>query len=356
MLLLLVSNDLAPLLAQTPAQAPRSAKPAFRIGRDETNIDDLMQQRAREFYDIELKRQQIVERLAREQYLESFWRRLAEREHLSAEEARKKYLGTRLRLNEAEIQATIERFKGQPRFQELKESERRAHATEYLEGVRSRELIEQIVQAALRNRELVVLYPKPVEPVFELSVNEQADAARYSPPGEDNSPSSCRDKGCLTIVEYGEYQCPLTRRSQAALARVLAEYRGRIRLVTRDFPLGFHARSRVAAIAAKCAGAQSKFWPMHDTLLENQRALGDEHIASYAKALGLDLVAFESCRANPAPLHAAIDLDFRSGEALGVSATPTYFVGGRRLEGVQTTESLRRAVEEELIKQRRGQR
>ena len=341
-----------PLLAQVGPAPQKISKGAYRIGKDEVAIDDLIATHTADFYDLEKKRYELVEKLAKEGFLEQFWAKLAERDHISVAEAREKYLKAHVHVSDAEIQETLERFKGHPRMHELKEVDRRVQATEYLKATKSRETIEQIIASGLRTKELVVLYPRPAEPLFDVVVRD-AEPLRFGPQPDDATPVTCKAADCVTIVEYAEYQCPISKREQAVLAQVLTEYRGRVRLVTRDFPLGVHGRSRPAALAAKCAGEQGKFWHMHDILFENQRMLSDDNISAHAKAIGLDVPRFQLCFANPVKHNEAIDQNYQSGEALGVSATPTYFIGGSRLLVPPSLDELRKFIDEDLARIRR---
>jgi protein-disulfide isomerase len=131
------------------------------------------------------------------------------------------------------------------------------------------------------------------------------------------------------------------------LGQVLTEFKGRVRLVYKDFPLTFHAGARPAAEAARCAGDQGQFWPYHDLLFLSQSALSREALISYAERLKLDRAAFVAC-VDGGSHRDAVTADIAEGRALGVTGTPTFFVNGRKLVGSQRLDAFREAIEQAL--------
>src|SRR5262249_2263541 len=132
----------------------------------------------------------------------------------------------------------------------------------------------------------------------------------------------------ITLVEYGDYECPYCRRAYSIVKQLQQRLGERLRFVFRNFPLAqIHLHAQQAAEAAEVAGDQGKFWEMHDTLFENQRALGDSHLRAYAEAIGLDGAQF----ARKLETHTAagrVRADFLSGVHSGVNGTPTFFING----------------------------
>ncbi len=137
----------------------------------------------------------------------------------------------------------------------------------------------------------------------------------------------------VTLVEYGDYECPYCGMAYPIVKRAQQKLGASLRFVFRNFPLAeAHPHARLAAQAAEAAGAQGKFWEMHDMLFENQRALEPEDIVGYAKSLGLDTVKF--ARDVEAGTYAKrVTGDFRNGVKSGVNGTPTFFVNGTRYDG-----------------------
>lgn len=156
------------------------------------------------------------------------------------------------------------------------------------------------------------------------------------------------DEAVITLVEYGDFECPNCRQAAGAVKLLQARFEGRVRLAFRNYPLEqIHPHSLQAALAAECAGAQGKFWPMHDLLFENQERLQPGQILEYARTLGLDEQRFSAEMDNRAYLQ-QVRGHQRSGDASGVRATPTFFVNGRLQDVSFGLQSLFDAVEAEL--------
>lgn len=163
----------------------------------------------------------------------------------------------------------------------------------------------------------------------------------------DDDPFTGPEDAPVTIIEFGEYECPYCARSKEVTDQVLEAYGDKVRLVYRDFPLGFHQRAIPAAIAANCAGAQDQYFPMHDLILENQGDLSDAAFKRYATDLGLDLAAWETCLKDPAQV-AEIQKDMEDGQKAGVSGTPGFFVNGIFLGGALPFETFKAIIDREL--------
>jgi protein-disulfide isomerase len=131
------------------------------------------------------------------------------------------------------------------------------------------------------------------------------------------------------IVEYGDYECPYSRRAFRAIERVEAERCESVRFAFRHFPLTeIHPHALAASLAAEAAALQGNFWEMHEMLFHHQDSLEDEDLRGYAKALGLDVGRFESDRVG-APALERVKRDVRSGVASGeVRGTPTLYIDG----------------------------
>jgi protein-disulfide isomerase len=147
----------------------------------------------------------------------------------------------------------------------------------------------------------------------------------------------------VTIVEYGDYECPYCAAAEPVIRQLVEESDGRVRLVFRNFPLAEpHPFALTAALAAEAAGAQGAFWPMHDLLFTKQDRLEDVALRAYADRLGIDgsLVVGE-----PAQQFAdKVEADFAAGLDAGVAGTPTLFINGRLYAGRTEIGALRRAV------------
>jgi len=156
----------------------------------------------------------------------------------------------------------------------------------------------------------------------------------------------------VTLVEYGDYECPHCGRAYPIVKEVQRRLGSRLRVVFRNFPLSeSHPHAQHAAEAAEGAAAHGQFWEMHDALFEHQRALGDDHLVAYAAKLGLDPKTFEQ------ELHAhahtpRVREDFKSGVRSGVNGTPTFFINGERFDDSWDLDTLTDALKAAALPQK----
>jgi len=172
---------------------------------------------------------------------------------------------------------------------------------------------------------------------FELSVPVSAvDHAL----GADHAP--------VTLVEYGDFECPNCKQAAPAVKLLLDRFAERVRLAYRHFPLEeVHPHALHAAEAAEAAGAQGKFWEMHDLLFENQLHLKQPQLHGYAERLGLDMARYTAEIDDEIYLQ-RIREHQRSGHDSGVRGTPTFFLNGRIFDVSFGMQSLFDAVEKTL--------
>jgi protein-disulfide isomerase len=152
--------------------------------------------------------------------------------------------------------------------------------------------------------------------------------------GSDHIRGSANNNSPITLVEYGDYECPYTGMAYPIVKELIREFgNDKIRFVFRNFPLNeIHPHAQHAAEAAEASAAQNKFWEMHDYLFEHQKALDDGHLLEYAQKVGLeDIHKFKDdvSRHVYAPL---IEESLKSGVDSGVEGTPTFFINGVRYE------------------------
>jgi len=147
----------------------------------------------------------------------------------------------------------------------------------------------------------------------------------------------------VTLLEYGDYECPYCGAAAPVLRRVVEESDGQVRLVFRNFPLAdVHPFALTAALAAEAAGAQGAFWPMHELIFARQDRLDDAALRAYAEELGLDgsRVVGDAAQA----FADKVEGDFAAGLEAGVGGTPTVFIDGRLWPGRVEEGALRRAI------------
>ncbi len=128
---------------------------------------------------------------------------------------------------------------------------------------------------------------------------------------------------------------------------MLKEYDGRVRLVYKDFPLPSHALAIPAHEAARCAGAQGKYWAYHDLLFRRQPHFEREELVAYAIELNLERAGFERC-VDDRTYRAAVKADVDEARGLGVRSTPTFLINGKPLIGAHPVENFRAVIDEAL--------
>jgi protein-disulfide isomerase len=132
----------------------------------------------------------------------------------------------------------------------------------------------------------------------------------------------------ITVVEYGDFECPICKQSAPAVKLLLQRFQNAVRIVYRHFPQeAVHPHALQAAEAAECAGAQGRFWEMHDLLFENQSHLSLKHLHAYAQQLSLDIARF-TAEMDDGVYRQRIREHLDSGRASHVRATPGFFVNG----------------------------
>lgn len=153
----------------------------------------------------------------------------------------------------------------------------------------------------------------------------------------------------VTVVEFSDFQCPFCRAAEPTLKQIRAKYGDRIKFVYMDFPLGMHPHALDAAVAGRCAAQQDKFWQFHDAMFADQGKLDPASLKQTAAKLGLDAKKFDACF-DEKKVVAGIRADQAEGERLGVTGTPTFFINGRQMVGVESQASMAAVIDEELAR------
>jgi protein-disulfide isomerase len=156
----------------------------------------------------------------------------------------------------------------------------------------------------------------------------------------------------ITVVEYGDFECPNCKQAAPALKMQLERFVGRVRLVWRQFPLEeVHPHALQAALASEAAAGQGKFWPIHDLLFDEQRHLDAAHLRRHAQSLELDMRRYDADMADTVYLQRVRE-DIDGARASGVRGTPTFFVNGAIHDVSFGLQGLFETVEAELAKER----
>jgi protein-disulfide isomerase len=154
--------------------------------------------------------------------------------------------------------------------------------------------------------------------------------------GPENAP--------VTLVEYGDYECPHCGKAFPIIKRLRETQKDRLRFIFRHFPQNnVHPHASVAAQAAEAAGAQKKFWVMHDMLFEHQEELAEVDMVQFALRAGLEVYQFEADLSSER-FSGKVLRDYEGGVASGVKGTPTLFLNGWRYRGKLDYDEIQAAV------------
>jgi protein-disulfide isomerase len=186
----------------------------------------------------------------------------------------------------------------------------------YLEQIEVRVAERAFVEKLRAAASIQILLVAPESPVFSISTVDQPSLGSAAAP--------------VTIVAFTDYQCPSCAAIHPVLERLVKEYGDKVRLVTRDFPLNQHAEAYKAAEAAEAAREQGRYWEYTQLLMRNQSALSVDELKAYASELALDRPRFDAAL-NSGKFAETVQRDIEEGIKLGINATPTVFINGRRV-------------------------
>ena len=326
-LLLLVGLG-SPFIAHA-ADAPLAVVDGVAIGSEEVEKSLAGQLSKLEEQIYNLKRQKL-DALINEKLLEkeAAKRKLTVPALLDAEVTSKVGLVT-----EQEIENFYQTNKAQLQGEQAQVREQiRAHLQNQKLGTKREEFLK-----SLRSQAKVVVNLKP-PPIQRVEVSIQG------------APFKGGEKAPVTIVEFSDFHCPFCKRVVPTLAQLESKYGDKVKLVFRDFPIeSLHPGASKAHEAARCAGEQGKFWPYHDKLFAGPANSSPELFNRFAKEVGLESAAFETCLSS-GKHQAAIKKDIEEGQRLGVAGTPAFFINGRLFTGAQPLDAFARVIDEELAR------
>jgi protein-disulfide isomerase len=160
------------------------------------------------------------------------------------------------------------------------------------------------------------------------------------------SPTRGAKNAQVVLYEYADFNCPGCTTARTRIEQVLSTYSAQVQLVWKDFPF-ISENSETAAVAARCAHTQGKFWEYHDWLFTNQSPVEPLDLSAGAQLLGLDSERFTECLSDAKVLR-LVSRDFAEARALGIDETPTIVIGGVALVGVVETSEIEQAIKNAL--------
>ncbi len=205
--------------------------------------------------------------------------------------------------------------------------------SQYLKQQKAREKRFALLDSLAQKGDFALLIQPPMSPTVSI------DTTGYPTIGSPNAK--------VKIVEFADYQCPHCKEASHSLHKLLEEYKDQIQLTYMDFPINRSGISRKVAEGAVCADQQGKFWEYNQLAFEQQSELSNESPAAMANELKLDTTLFNSCIASPETAQ-KVKRSERQAIELGVRGTPAIYINGRKLEGHDFDQAIRKAVTEQL--------
>lgn len=184
---------------------------------------------------------------------------------------------------------------------------------------------------------------------------EEAEIAKLTLPVSGRDHAQGPESAPVTLVEYGDYECPYCGQAYPMIKNIQKHLGDKMRFVFRNFPITqVHPHAQHAAEAAETAGAQGKFWEMHDYLYEHQKELDDNHLRQYASTVGVDIARFDDEMAGHV-YAGRVREDFMSGIRSGVNGTPTFYIDVTRYDDSWDEETLLQAIKQTIMDQQKQQ-
>jgi protein-disulfide isomerase len=204
-----------------------------------------------------------------------------------------------------------------------------------IDGVRAGKSAAQIQASIAKSR----FAPGRVPPVLEDPVKLAIEGA----------PSKGPANAKITLVEFSDFQCPYCSQAIHQADAILAKYPKDVRLVFKQYPLENHLQAKLAAQASLAAHAQGKFWELHDRMFANYRQITRAKITEWAKEAGVDVARFNA-DLDSGKYAQRVETDLLEGSKAGVSATPTFFINGQKLNANLDLATIGPIVDAELKK------
>jgi len=219
----------------------------------------------------------------------------------------------------------------------------------YFEGVNTDQPFEAVREKVLqhirdaRMAKLGAAYVKSLREQAGVLISFNAPVANVNP---EDVPVMGPANAAIRLVEFGDFQCPYCQVAHAEIKKLIEHFGDKISFSFRDYPLPMHPQAPKAAEAARCAGAQGKFWNYFDALFTDKR-LAPADLKEEARKLSLDTAAFDKCL-DSGEKTSLVEKDAAKASHLGVTGTPTFFINGHLYTGAVKYDAFREAIDKEL--------
>ena len=305
------------------------------IGGEKIPAQDLMRGIDAEIFDLENKIYQMKINRLRALALEKFMKADKRKKGISNDEYMNKYIAHKVNVTKKDIDAFANK-RNIPK--EQINDMVRGQIKKFLEVEKKKASVDEWLGEQTKRSPIIVYFSKPERPVFDVKITDQ-DPSWRSPNAK------------VTIVEYSDFQCPFCSKGADVINEVKKLYKGKVRVVFKNYPLPFHPQAKGAAEISLCAREQGSdyFWKIHDEMFKNQASLTQDKLAPFMKSIGLNSDKMEKCLKDHKYLG-KIKEDMALGQDLGIKSTPTFFINGKLLNGALPIESFKEIIDVELAK------
>ncbi len=241
--------------------------------------------------------------------------------------------------NEKEIKEFYEKYKAQFESQQMKTiEEAKQTIIDYLQDQQKQTLAFEYVENLKKETNFKVSVPYPDFPKANINI--------------ENTPILGNKDAKIQIVVFSDFQCPFCSKMGTMLHEVEKKYADKVAISFKNFPLNFHQMAFPAAVYARCALKQGKFWELHDKIFANQKDLTEENLNKWAEELKIDTAKVKECITSKTE-NEVVTKEISEAEKLGIQGTPSVFINGIPFSG-NTAEQIFATVENELNPQPKG--
>jgi protein-disulfide isomerase len=330
----LVMTGLAPVDAAAQSSPKGAEEAAARVGNDVIPLEELERALSTQLGELDRQRHALLSRKLDELISERLLAQEAARRGVSVEQLLATHVEARTpEVTDAEVAALIAQNRAQIPSG-MDENELALRVRNHLRAQKAAQVRQNYLQTLRAATQITTLLKEP--PVLRVEVNPAKGIVKGTADAQ------------VTIVEFTDFQCPFCKKATSTLYEVLAHYKGKVKLVFRDYPIPtLHPGAPKVHEAARCAGAQGKFWEYHDMLFERAPRHATDELKRYAEELKLDAASFAQCL-DSGRYQADVKSDVEEGNKLGINGTPTFFINGRVLVGAQPLAEFKKVIDKEI--------
>jgi protein-disulfide isomerase len=299
---------------------------------------DLNPQERQTLYDAENQSYKAIENILAKRFFDNRIKEYMKKKNISnVNDAEKIFIQEFSGVSQTQVKQFIKENAENPQLKGKSPEQQEALVKPYLQNQGISNYYRSIIAKAISDGDIEVTGVTKPE-----SVRINVDTSNAPSKGTANAP--------ITIVEFADFQCPFCATAEPVIEEVLKKYKGKVRLVFKNFPLAqMHPEAIPSALAAECAAKQDKYWLMHGALFDNHKKLNEQLYVQLAQKFGLNLEEFNKCRKDKAMLD-KIYADIEYGQSLGINATPAFYVNGIQLMGAVPKSDFEKIINSELAK------